>query len=189
MQYWINQNGVQSGPVTREELEKMDVSADAYVWRSGLDDWVKITTLPELEGVIGNAAPAEEKAAPAEEAPAIPAEESAPIIIPDLPQPDEQPALQPQYVAQQQVPQLPQQPGGECPPTNMVWAIITTLMCCTPVGAVAIYYALKVKKKYAMGDYEGAQRASETGAWWCIASIILNIVSAPFSMLIQLMMQ
>ena len=93
MQYWINQNGVQSGPVTREELEKMDVSADAYVWRSGLDDWVKITTLPELEGVIGNAAPAEEKAAPAEEAPAIPAEESAPIIIPDLPQPDEQPAL------------------------------------------------------------------------------------------------
>lgn len=189
MQYWINQNGVQSGPVTREELEKMDVSADAYVWRSGLDDWVKISTLPELEGVIGNAAPAEESAPAADETPAIPAEESAPAIIPDLSQADEQAAPRPQYVAQQQVPQIPQQPGAKCPPTNMVWAIITTLMCCTPVGAVAIYYALKVKKKYAMGDYEGAQRASETGAWWCIASIVLNIVSAPFSMLIQLMMQ
>ncbi|MCQ2288529.1 MAG: CD225/dispanin family protein [Muribaculaceae bacterium] len=55
MQYWINQQGVQSGPHTHEDLLKMDVSADAYVWRSGLDDWVKITTLSELEQVIGPA--------------------------------------------------------------------------------------------------------------------------------------
>ncbi len=40
MQYWINQNGVQTGPVTVEQLARMNVSSEAYVWRSGLDDWV-----------------------------------------------------------------------------------------------------------------------------------------------------
>ena len=48
MQYWINQEGVQAGPVTREELEKMNITPNTYVWRSGLADWKKIGDLPEL---------------------------------------------------------------------------------------------------------------------------------------------
>ena len=47
-QYWINQDGVQAGPVTIEQMEKMSITGKAYVWRSGLEDWVKITELPEL---------------------------------------------------------------------------------------------------------------------------------------------
>ena len=48
MQYWINQEGVQAGPVTREELEKMNITPNTYVWRSGLADWKKIGDVPEL---------------------------------------------------------------------------------------------------------------------------------------------
>ena len=63
--------------------------------------------------------------------------------------------------------------------------VIATVLCCLPAGVVAIVYALKVTNKYREGDIEGAKRASETGAWWCIASIVLGIVSMPLSMLIM----
>ena len=52
MQYWINNNGVQAGPVTLEELKNMHISPDTYVWHSGMDDWEKIGDLPELRGLL-----------------------------------------------------------------------------------------------------------------------------------------
>ena len=89
---------------------------------------------------------------------------------------------QPQYAGQQPANAEP------CPPTNLAWAVISTVLCCLPAGIVAIIYALKVTNKYREGDIEGAKRASETGAWWCIASIVLGIICQPFlSMLPALM--
>lgn len=207
MQYWINQNGVQAGPVTREELEKMAVSADAYVWRSGLDDWVKITSLPELAGVVSSQAEAVEQPAPVE---GTPIEEVAPVEESPVEQPDTEPAaetqpevpeqevavgepveqpaqepapVQPQYIAPQQ--QAPQRPA--CPPTNLVWAIIATVMCCLPLGIVAIIYSNKVTARYYAGDYEGAERASETSAWWCIGTIVAGLALSPLVSLIQML--
>ena len=90
------------------------------------------------------------------------------------------PAQQPQINYQQPPTTEP------CPPTNLVWAIITTVLCCIPSGIVAIFYALKVSNKYREGDIEGAKRASETGAWWCIASIILGIIAMPLSYLMMM---
>jgi len=66
-----------------------------------------------------------------------------------------------------------------------VWAIIATVLCCIPTGIVAIYFALKVSNKYREGDIEGAKRASETGAWWCIATIVLGILSLPLGFLMM----
>ena len=51
MQYWINHNGVQSGPVDLEDLKEMGLTSAAYVWHEGMPDWVKITQLPELQGL------------------------------------------------------------------------------------------------------------------------------------------
>jgi hypothetical protein len=113
--------------------------------------------------------------------------------VPPLELPPEQPVPQPQ----QSTPQPPQQPQyaaphpGEpaepCPPTNLVWAIVSTVLCCLPAGIVAIIYATKVTNKYRAGDLEGAKRASETGAWWCIISIILGILSMPLMSMFQAM--
>ena len=136
MQYWINHNGVQSGPVDVDGIKEMGLTSAAYVWHEGLTDWVKITQLPELQGMYEML---------------------------------EQPAT-----------------TEPCPPTNLVWAIITTVLCCIPSGIVAIFYALKVSNKYREGDIEGAKRASETGAWWCIASIILGIITMPLSYLMMM---
>lgn len=164
MQYWINHNGVQSGPVDADGIKELALTSRAYVWHPGLSDWVKITQVPELEGLYE---------------------------VVDEPATVGQP-LQPQNTAPAEQPMNPQpvntQPEGDpepCPPTNLVWAIITTVLCCLPAGIVAIIYAMKVTSKYREGDIEGAKRASEVGAWWCIASIILGILSMPLISLLQ----
>lgn len=165
MQYWINHNGVQSGPVDADGIKELALTSRAYVWHPGLSDWVKITQVPELEGLYE---------------------------VVDEPATVGQP-LQPQNTAPAQQPMNPQpvntQPAEgatePCPPTNLVWAIITTVLCCLPAGIVAIIYAMKVTNKYREGDIEGAKRASEVGAWWCIVSIILGILSMPLVSLLQ----
>jgi hypothetical protein len=195
MQYWINHNGVQSGPVDLDALKEMGLTSSAYVWHEGLTDWVKITQLPELQGLyemvggnqqpqtaddqptvgIAMAEPVQDAEQPVEVGEPYQAE---PVPEPYQPQPEPQPyqpeqPYQPQYAEQQPAPAEP------CPPTNLVWAIISTVLCCLPAGVVAIVYAIKVTNKYREGDIEGAKRASETGAWWCIASIILGIICQP----------
>jgi hypothetical protein len=162
MQYWINHNGVQSGPVSLDDMKQMGLTSAAYVWHEGLTDWVKITQLPELQGCYEM-----------EQQPATVGEPYQPAA----PQPA---AVEHQQVAQESMPSEP------CPPTNLVWAIITTVLCCIPTGIVAIIYALKVTNKYREGDIEGAKRASEVGAWWCIATIILGIISQPFMSLLTM---
>lgn len=193
MQYWINHNGVQSGPVDLDALKQMGLTSDAYVWHEGLSDWVKITQLPELQGLyemteavaeVSQAGPVAAgqpitefaQEAPVENNPAAPAEQpQAPVG-----QPYQQPYQQQPYQAQQPQYAAPQPDEAEpCPPTNLVWAIISTVLCCLPTGIVAIIYATKVTNKYRMGDIEGAKRDSETGAWWCIASIVLGIICQP----------
>ncbi len=161
MQYWINHKGVQSGPVDLDALKQMGLTSAAYVWHEGLSDWVSITQVPELEGMY--------EAVEGNPSGAVMGQPYQP-----QPQPASQPApQQPQYAEQ------PVQPEP-CPPTNLVWAIISTVLCCIPTGIVAIFYALKVSNKYREGDIEGAKRASEVGAWWCIATIILGIICQPF---------
>lgn len=166
MQYWINHNGVQTGPVELDAIKEMKLTSKAYVWHEGLSEWVNITQVPELQGVY------------------VVETEQAEAVTGQPYQPVQQPASQPV----QPVGQQPMQPevAEPCPPTNLVWAIITTLLCCLPAGIVAIIYALKVQNKYREGDIEGAKRASEVGAWWCIVSIILGILSWPLVSMIQM---
>ena len=52
MQYWINHNGVQSGPVDADGIKELALTSRAYVWHPGLTDWVKITQVPELQGLF-----------------------------------------------------------------------------------------------------------------------------------------
>lgn len=177
MQYWINHNGVQSGPIDLDAIKEMGLTSRAYVWREGLQDWVKITQMPELQEYYEMMAePVDPQPAQATQQPA-----SGETVTGQPYQP------QPQYTQPQQQ-YAPQAAAEPCPPTNLVWAIISTVLCCIPTGIVAIIYALKVTNKYREGDIEGAKRASEVGAWWCIATIILGIIVQPFMSMLPAMM-
>ncbi|WMJ70749.1 CD225/dispanin family protein [Stenotrophomonas sp. 24(2023)] len=61
-------------------------------------------------------------------------------------------------------------------PNNLVWAILSTLFCCLPLGIVSIVHAAQVNGKLAAGDVAGARDASEKAKKWAMWSAITSIV-------------
>ena len=57
--------------------------------------------------------------------------------------------------------QLPPKPDN-----YLVWAILSTLFCCMPLGIPAIVFASQVDSKYAQGDYSGALETAQKATTW-----------------------
>jgi hypothetical protein len=55
-------------------------------------------------------------------------------------------------------------------PNYLVFAILTTVLCCLPAGIPAIVYAAQVNGKLQAGDIAGAQLASKNAKMWCFIS-------------------
>ena len=58
------------------------------------------------------------------------------------------------------------------PENYLIWAILSTLFCCWPVGIVSIVHATKVDSKFNHGDYNGALEASQNAKKWAIITAI-----------------
>lgn len=73
---------------------------------------------------------------------------------------------------------LPPPPGGyqEYVPNHLVWAILSTLFCCLPLGIVSIVYASQVDGKRAAGDIAGAREASGKAKFWAMLSAGLALI-------------
>ena len=63
---------------------------------------------------------------------------------------------------------------------NLVWAILSTLFCCLPLGIVSIVHAAKVNGLLAAGDVTGAREAADKAKKWAIyaagAGIVVTIL-------------
>lgn len=245
-QYWINRNGQQSGPFDFEQLKKLQIDDETYVWYNGLEDWTQLVNMPDLAQklraeepgdpitvppeVAAEAAAAtavatpepvleEQEGEPAESVPnvptvppvaaATPVPQGIPVGVPvgvpigtPVNAPAEEPAPAPAAAASEIPPVIPPAPASmpapaaapaqpaptaaaasaedKCPPTNLVWAIITLVLCCVPFSAVAIFMGIKVKNCWSKGEKEKAKKWSDRGAWMIIASIIAGILVQPF---------
>lgn len=72
-------------------------------------------------------------------------------------------------------PSQPAMPMASQPPNNnLVWAILTTILCCLPFGIVAIIKAAEVNSKWAQGDYAGAQASADAAKKWSIIGAIVG---------------
>lgn len=71
-------------------------------------------------------------------------------------------------------------PGGTPPPNYLVWAIVTTVLCCLPLGIASIVFSSQVNSKWAMGDAAGAmdssQKAKKFAVWSAIAGPVFFIL-------------
>jgi predicted secreted protein len=67
-------------------------------------------------------------------------------------------------------------PGGPPPPNNLVWAILTTIFCCLPLGVVSIVFAAQVNSKWQAGDVAGAQESANRARQFAIFSAVAGLV-------------
>jgi hypothetical protein len=65
---------------------------------------------------------------------------------------------------------------GTTVPNYLVFAVLTTVLCCLPTGIAAIIYAAQVNTKLQLGDIAGAQAASNNAKMWCWISFGLGLV-------------
>ena len=192
-QYWANIDGTQYGPVTKDELLGIGLTKKSYIWHEGLDEWIKAEACEELADLFVEKEPpvvltvdleigkthgedaANEDVDAADDA----------AVPPQLPQ---QPLYQPQMQYQQ--PQCATAPTSlqeePCPPTYLVWGIVSTLMCCQIFGIISIVYGAQVSSKYQQGDIEGAKKYSERAAMWSILSIVVGLITVPFIVAFQI---
>ena len=142
-EYYYLSGDAKIGPLSFEALKRAGISPSTMVWNNTLPDWVEARTLPELAEIFISAL------APSPTPPAAPGA-----------------AYQPAGGS------FDSQGKPPMPENYLVWAILSTLFCCLPLGIVSIISSTKVSSAYAAGDYAGAQKASSDAKKWAIWAAI-----------------
>ena len=83
-------------------------------------------------------------------------------------QQQQQPYYQPQYA--QQGPPPPK------PNNHLAWAILSTILCCLPLGIVSIVNSSKVDGLYRAGDYVGAFNAANKAQNYALWGTIIGFI-------------
>ena len=77
-------------------------------------------------------------------------------------------------------PQYGQAPGGPPPSNYLVWAILSTIFCCLPLGIASIVFAAQVNSKWAAGDFAGAHessaKAKKFAIWSAAVALVLTLI-------------
>ena len=185
--YWVNIDGIQSGPISRDELANIDFNPEVtYVWHEELDDWQRIDRLSEFADIVA----AKQKAAAEHSGQSEHSESSVtppPVPQPPVPQPPELQHAMPQPpMPQPPMPQPPVAPEAEAP-TNLVWAVIATVMCCQITGVIAIVYGAMTSSANSAGNYEKARRYSDIAQIWVMVSIVLGLIYMPIALLMMML--
>ena len=84
------------------------------------------------------------------------------------------------------MPQPPVAPEAEAP-TNLVWAVIVTVMCCQITGIIAIVYGVMTSTANSAGNYEKARHYSDIAQIWVMVSIALGLVYMPVALLMMML--
>ena len=153
--YYATADRQRHGPVQAEQLRALArdgaIDADTLVWREGFEQW---RTLADAAAELGIAP--------------LPA-----ATLPSAPPPHDPYRVAPAAVA----PQAPVfRPQVEFVPNHLVWAILSTLFCCWPLGVVAIVYATRVDARRAGGDVAGAWDASRKARLWAMWSALSVLI-------------
>ena len=156
--YYLNEQQEPVGPVTLETIGALVSSgrlpASVFVARAGDTEWVPYSAW--------RAAASAPTATPAPgQARSVARKSRAGASTPSLA------ALPVTSIAPRTMPK---------PATNMVWAILSTIFCCLPLGVVAIVKAASVDSHYYAGRYLEAIQASRSAANWSAWSAILSLL-------------
>ena len=82
-----------------------------------------------------------------------------------------------------------QQPPAPPPhvPNYLVPSILVTVLCCLPLGIVAIVFAAQVNGKLQAGDFDGAVEASSKAKLFCIIGAAIGLVAGVLFAILQVL--
>ena len=86
----------------------------------------------------------------------------------------------------------PQLPAHEVPnhlPLSILAAVLTLCCCCIPFGIIPVIFSTQVNSKLAIGDYAGAQSASNNARLWAWISIGVALSLFVVNMIVRLAIQ
>jgi hypothetical protein len=166
MDYFVYLDGRQQGPLTKEQLQTLNITRETPVWYEGLQDWKPAGEAEGTAWLFTQQTPPQFQ----QQQPQYQQNYQQTYQPPQYQQAPQQQYQQPQYQ------QTPQEDMPPCPDNNLAWAIITTVLCCLPFGIVAIIKAASVNDKYNRGDYQGAVDAAKAAANWSIAAACTGVV-------------
>jgi len=85
-------------------------------------------------------------------------------------------------------PQYGQAAPGPPPDNNLVWAILTTVFCCLPLGVVAIIKSTQVSGLWAQGQFDAARKSADDAKkfsmWAAIAGVSVIVLYIIFIVIV-----
>lgn len=70
--------------------------------------------------------------------------------------------------------------AGSPPQNYLVWAILSTVLCCLPLGIASIIFSTQVNTKWAQGDVAGAQESARKAKlfaiWGAVVGLVVSVV-------------
>ncbi|MDE5903255.1 MAG: CD225/dispanin family protein [Muribaculaceae bacterium] len=197
--YYLSPENTTQGPILPTEFRQYGLNADSLVCREGTEQWVPIRAVPGLLQYLQYDCSKQPQPGYGQQPP-MPGYGQP---QPGYGQPQQgygqpqqgygQPQQgygppqqgygqsQPGYGQPQQGYGQPQQGYGQpygqgMPPTYMVWAVLTTVLCCLPFGIVAIIKASQVTSLWTAGHTAEAWEASKSARTWSIVAAVVGFV-------------
>ena len=149
--FYLDANNQQAGPAFPQEFARLGVGRQTMVWKQGMSSWVPAGQLPELQSYFESATP-----------PPPPHSESA-----TLGNVSSSASTNSSATTGNAAPARPE--------NNLLWAILTTCLCCLPLGIYAIVQASKVNTLYAEGNYAEAKAMADDAKKWSIIGAVVGL--------------
>lgn len=162
--FYVDGQGRQNGPCGLEELKEKGICSTTLVWFEGLAEWTSAAAIDELKGCFPPVP---------DEIPGIP---SVPPVCVDAPSEGAGQKPWPSSVTSLPVPEVEPNTPPAKPDSWLVGAILTTLLCCTPLGIAAIVFSTKGTGLWDRGEYEQAVKAFNTAKTLTLISVGLGVV-------------
>ncbi len=186
MEYFYIENNSQKGPLS-VDLLITQIKPDTKVWCPGMSDWTSARDVPELALAMELNQPSQ----PSGEYPPGMGNagqyQGGNSNSPQYQSPTQQASGWGQnvsggYPANTTYMQNGANSNGASgydmrkPDNYLVWAILSTIMCCWPFGIVSIIKAAKVDSCWARGEFDEARKNSDDAKKWAIVSAVSALI-------------
>lgn len=163
--FYLNSDNEQAGPVSPKDFHDYGINESTMVWKHGMADWVRAGQIPELSQYFNPVPPPPPAADKKERVSGYGGRNNG------------------RYGNDSVGHDRPAKPDN-----NMMWAVLSTICCCLPLGIYSIVLSAKVNGLYYNGYYEEAQRMAKEARTWAIVSALVGFIVSVISLVFQMNM-